>query len=205
VVKHAQARYDAGAPTRDLRRHVTAGIRQWAEGEGFASDEVKRGLALATETVARLGLDHDAIAALKFDPEKASRQVLESAKAKDSYWGMENHYEVATRGIKETYRALIEHLRARETVLLPAIQAVRGSIDDYVARVEALGRSTQAKLDDLVAALIAAGTVAEVMAYLQSRIADWDVSVWHPGQLAPSALERRLRARTTGRELSPGN
>ena len=33
VVKHAQARYDAGAPARDLRRHVTAEIRRWAEGE----------------------------------------------------------------------------------------------------------------------------------------------------------------------------
>ena len=43
------------------------------------------------------------------------------------------------------------------------------------------------------------------MAYLQSRIADWDVSVWHPGQQAPSALERRLRVRTTGREPSPGD
>jgi acetyl-CoA acetyltransferase len=35
-------------------------------------------------------------------------------------------------------------------------------------------------------------TVADVMAYLQARTEDWDVSVWHPGQQRASALERRL-------------
>ena len=70
VVKLAQARYEAGAPTRDLRRQVTAEIRQWAEGEKFASEDVRLGLALATETVARFGLDYEAIAALKFDPKE---------------------------------------------------------------------------------------------------------------------------------------
>ena len=48
-----------------------------------------------------------------------------------------------------------------------------------------MGRSTLATLDDLVSALIAAGTVAEVMAYLRSRIGDWDLSVCHPDRQAP--------------------
>jgi hypothetical protein len=79
VVKHAQARYEAGAPTRDLRRQVTVEIRQWAENERIASEEVQRGLALATETIARFGLDVDAIATLQFDPGKVSRRVQEAA------------------------------------------------------------------------------------------------------------------------------
>jgi hypothetical protein len=203
VVKHAQAGYEAAAPTRDLRRQVSADIRQWAEGEKLTTEEVNCGLALAVESVARFGLDVSAIATLNFDPQGASRRVLDRARAEDSYWGTENHYEVASRAIKETYRILIEQFRASEKVLLPAIQALRANIDDYTSRIEASGRSTTATLDDLVSALIAAGTVAEVMAYLRSRIADWDLSVWHPDQQAPSALERRLRVRT-GRKPSAG-
>ncbi|MGH3736767.1 MAG: hypothetical protein ACRDT6_14325 [Micromonosporaceae bacterium] len=168
-------------------------------------EEVRLGLALATETVARFGLDYDEIAALNFDPQRASRKVLEAANAGDKYWGKEDHYEVAARGIAETYRVLIHQFRDSEKILLPAIQVLRGSIDEYAARVESLGRSTQTALGDHVAALVAAGTVAEVMAYLHARIADWDVSVWHPGQQEQAALERRLRVRTIGREPSPGD
>ena len=73
VVKHAQAGYEAAAPTRDLRRQVSSGIRQWADSEKLATDEVNRGLALAVEWVARFGLDVTAIAALNFDPQEASR------------------------------------------------------------------------------------------------------------------------------------
>jgi hypothetical protein len=112
VVKHAQARYEAGASTRDLRRQVTIEIRQWAASERFAPGEIELGLALAAETVAQFGLDVDAIAALQFDPMVASRRVLAAAKAKDSYWGTENHYEVAAGGIEVTYRVLIQQFRA---------------------------------------------------------------------------------------------
>jgi hypothetical protein len=205
VIKHAQARYEAGAPTRDLRRQVTVEIRQWAESEKLASEEVQLGLALATETVAQFGLDVDVIAGLQFDPGEVSRRVREAAQAKDSYWGTEDHYEVAARGIEVTYRVLIRQFKASEPLLLPAMQALRGSIDDYAARVEAMGQSAHATLDDLTAALVAAGTAAEVMSYLRSRIADWDVSVWHPDQHAQSAVERRLRVDRTGRESSAGD
>jgi hypothetical protein len=202
VVKHTQARYEASAPTRDLRRQVTVEISRWAKSENFAAEDVQLGLALATETVAQFGLDVDAIAALQFDPAKVSRRVREAAQARDSYWGTEDHYEVATRGIEVTYRVLIRQLNASEPLLLPAIKALRDSIDDYTARVKAMGRNTEATLDDLAAALAAAGTAAEVMSYLQMRIADWDVSVWHLDQQAQSAVERRLRVRRTGREPS---
>jgi hypothetical protein len=93
-------------------------------------------------------------------------------------------------------------LRASGAVLIPAVRALRGSIDDVAARVEISGQNQQATLDDLAADLIAAGTVAEVMAYLRSRISDWDVSVWPPDQRPASTLERRLRVRITGREPS---
>jgi hypothetical protein len=196
VVKHTQARYEAGAPTRDLRRQVTVEIDRWAKSEKFATKDVQLGLALATETVAQYGLDRTAIASLQFDPAKVSRRVREAAQARDPYWGTEDHYEVAARGIEVTYRALIGQFKASEPLLLPAIGALRGSIDDYAARVEAMGRSTDATLDDLAAALAAAATAAEVMSYLQARIADWDVSVWHLDQ-SQSAVEQRLRVRRT--------
>ena len=204
VVKHAQGRYEASAPTRDLRRQVSSGIRQWADSEKLTTEEVNCGLALAVQSVARFGPDIDVIAALNFDPQKASRRVLDGARAADSYWGTEDQYEVATRAVEETYRILIEQFRASEKVLLPAIQAMRDSIDDYASRVEASSRNTLVTLDDLVSALIEAGTVGEVMAYLRTRIADWDVSVWHPDRQAPSTLERRLRVRA-GREPSTGD
>jgi hypothetical protein len=202
LVKRAQARYDANAPTRDLRRQVTAEIRQWAESEKFSPEAVKLGLTLAAETVAQFGVDHEAIAALQFDPDATSRRVLKAAKAKDRYWGTEDHYEVAARGIGVTYLALIQQLQASEPVLLPAIQALRGSIDDYATRVEAMAHSVQETLADLAEALMAAGTVAEVMSYLQCRVADWDVSVWHPDQQLPSAVERQLLVRTADGETS---
>ena len=141
VVKHTQARYEAGAPTRDLRRHVTMEIRQWAESERFTSEQIELGLALATETTARFGLDIDTIAALQFDPAKASKQVREAARAQDSHWGTEDHYEIAARGIEWTYRVLIRQFRANEPLLLPAIQALRRSIDDYATRPRQWGEA----------------------------------------------------------------
>src|SRR5450756_1635580 len=86
VVKHAQARYEAAAPTRDLRRQVSLGIMQWAESEKFTTEEVNCGLALAVRSVARFGPDVNAIAALNIDPREASRRVLDRARAEDSYW-----------------------------------------------------------------------------------------------------------------------
>ena len=198
LVKHMQARYDAGASTRDLRKQVTMQITQWAESERFAPQEIELGLALATETMAQFGLNVAEIATLQFDPLKVSRQAQQAAQARNPSWGTEEHYEVAERGIEATYRILIRQFKASEPLLLPAIQAVRSSIDDNAARIEAIGRNTQATLDNLAAALIAAGTTADVMFYLASRIADWDVSVWHSNQQAQSAIERRLWVRTTG-------
>jgi hypothetical protein len=39
VVKHTQARYEAGAATRDLRRQVTVEISRWAKSENFAAED----------------------------------------------------------------------------------------------------------------------------------------------------------------------
>ncbi|WP_143018673.1 NACHT domain-containing protein [Geodermatophilus sp. DSM 45219] len=199
LVKYGQARYGADGQTRDLHRQVTAGIRQWAEGERFLPEQIELGLARATEVVARFGADRDAIAKLNFDPSAVSARVLNAAKAHDrAYWGTEPHHDIAERAVEETYRALTQQLTAAEPVLLPAVLELRNAVDEHVARAEARGRRTEGKLDDLVSALVAASTAAEVMAYLQTRVADWDVSVWHPAQQAPLALERRLQVRGTG-------
>jgi hypothetical protein len=205
VVKHLQARHEANAPIRALRTQVESDITEWGKRQRFLSEDVEHGLEIATQSVARFGLDVDAIAALQFDPEKVSRRVQEAAQAHDSYWGRagqrEDKYEVAERAIRVTYSGLIRQFKVSEPLLLPAIQALRGSIDGYVAQAEALGRSAQAALD-LTAAEVAAGTTAEVMSYLRSRIADWDVSPWHPNRDAQSAVERRIRLRTTARDAS---
>jgi hypothetical protein len=205
VVKRAQARYETGSPTRDLRRQVAATVEAWAASEQFTADEVRLGLALATETMARYGLEYGQIAELNFDSEAVAARVLKAARAGDRRWGLEDHYEVAARGIAVTYRVLVQQIRASESILLPAIQALRGSIDDHAARAATLARGTQATLHNLAAALIEGGTVAEVMAYLHARVADWDVSVWRPGQQRASALERRLRVRSTDRDPSAGD
>ena len=199
LVKHTQARYEADEQSRDLHRRVTVGIRQRALAEQFTEQEMKLGLDLAVETVARYGLTHEQIANLNFDAEDVSRQVVSAAEINDPYWGMEKHYAVAEHGLQVTYGVMIEHLRSSPNALLPAIQALRLLIQRDLAELEATGRHARVRLDDLAAGLIAPGTVAEVKAYLQARIRDWDLSVWHPGTQAASALERRLRARTTGR------
>ena len=67
VVKHAQARYEANAPTRDSRNQIAGEIREWARAEGFTGEEVEHGLGLATRTVAQFGVDQDTIATLKYD------------------------------------------------------------------------------------------------------------------------------------------
>lgn len=188
AVKYAQAQYEASGPARDLRRQVSSGIRQWAESEKFPTDQVNRGLALTFETARQFGSDVGLIAKLNFDPGKVSTQVLNRARAEDKYWGTEEDYEVAARAIRVSYDILIQQLRASEEVLLPAIQALRASIDDFASRVEASDRRTTASLDELVSALLEAGTVTEVMAYLRTRIADWDRSVWQHG---PRASPRR--------------
>jgi hypothetical protein len=79
AVKHAQAAYAANAPLWDLRRRVTDEIRRWADGEKVAAKDVELGLALATKTVAKLGVDHDAIAELRFDPGEVAKRVTDAA------------------------------------------------------------------------------------------------------------------------------
>ena len=50
-----QARYEADAPTRDLRKQVTAAIRGGRRVRSSTYKTSNFGLALAAETVARLG------------------------------------------------------------------------------------------------------------------------------------------------------
>lgn len=198
VVKHARARYDTDASTRELRKRVTEEIALWASRESFTSDDIRLGLALATETVARFGLEVHVIADLQFDPVAVSMRVLEAGRADDRrYWGTEPHYDIAARAITVTYSILIRQFKANQPLLLPTIQALRASIEEFAHRVDAAVRSTHATLDALSQGLVAAGT-AEVMSYLRARIADWDVSEW-PHIQAQSAVECRLRVYKPGR------
>jgi hypothetical protein len=197
VSKRAQARYEATASTRELRRQVSAAVEQWAATVRFDPQTLRIGLVQAIQTLARFGLDYQGVADLKFSPEAAAARVIGAARASDRYWGLENHYVVAERGIAATYRVLIHQLRASEPALLPAIQTLRSRIDDDIARAEVTARGHQETLDELAAALIAGATIAEMMAYLEARIADWDRWDWLPGQRHPSTLERRLQVRTT--------
>jgi hypothetical protein len=97
-----------------------------------------------------------------------------------------------------TYHALIGQMRGKEPVLIPAVRALRDTLDEIATRVE----STHARVEDLAAAQIAPGTMLEVMAYLRARTADWDTSVWHGDEVPQSAIERRLRMRLMGRDPS---
>ena len=204
VVKAARAGYQAGAETRQLRQQVSESVHGWAKGERLDPDVVKSGLTQATWTMASVGLDYDDLANLKLDPEKAANEVVRRAQDRDRFWDreVEAHYAVAERGITATYRVLIAQLRAKEPVLLPAILAVRTQVDEYFARAEVAARSRQETLDQLKAALIAGAAVSEVREYLKARIGDWDRSVWHPDKQHPSTLERRLKARKTGRNAA---
>ena len=199
VVKHARARYEANAPLRELHRQVEDAVNAWAQGERLPDEVVELGLALATESVARFGLVPADMAALNFDAEKVSDQVLDKARAADRYWGREDHYGVAERGVRSAYGVMMRQFQASEPILLPAIQALRAGLDNALSRVEAQGARAEATLTELAAVLVEAATVAEVMAYVRARISDWDRSPWHADQ-APSFLERRLRVRERARD-----
>jgi len=203
VAKYAQARYEAEKETRELRRHVSAAVEQWAESEGIDPAAIRLGLALATDTVAQFGLDYQGLAAANYSPEVAAARVIRAARTSDRYWAtedhkaVEGHYVVAERAIDATYRVLIQQLRANEPVLLPAIQALRDRIRDCDVRTETAAAGAMKTLEELAAALVVGATVAEVMAYLEVRIADWDRSEWLPDRQQPSTVERRLHVRTS--------
>lgn len=199
VVRHLVARYGATPELRALHRRTTTAVLRWAEGEGLS--EVEQGLSLATHTVARYGLTHEQIAQERFDPGQVAERVLADARRTDPDWGrrglwrqrvQEDRHVVAERAVAETYAALIGELRADEPVLLPALTAVLDEIGRLGLGVGAAAQD----LDELRAALVRGATVGEVMAYLRTRIADWDSPVWS-GRV-PSSIERRLSARTVG-------
>ncbi|MDP9696773.1 UNVERIFIED_ORG: hypothetical protein J2X79_004356 [Arthrobacter globiformis] len=191
MVKYAQAQYEESDQARQVRRKVAEAISLWANSEGFTNEEAELGLALATETVALHGLSNEALAELRFDPKQAADKVVTSARENDPYWGTENHYQVAARGIEVTYDALIKQLQASHDVLIPVFQALHDLIDTRAALTQNMTTASHVRLGELVEALVAVSTVSEVMSYLRTRIADWDVSAWHQDQRA-AVLERLL-------------
>ncbi|MCM3689053.1 NACHT domain-containing protein [Kocuria rosea] len=204
VVKYAQARYEEGDQSRQVRKKVTEAITRWARTEGFTDEEVERGLTLATETVARFGLSNKVLAELRFDPARAANQVVASAREKDRHWGTENHYEVAARSIQETYEALINQLQADHDVLIAVSQAFHDRFDAHAAAAKNLAETTHGQLGDLLEALVAVSPVSEVTSYLRTRIADWNVSVWYHDRQA-AALERPLRVRNQANPATGGD
>ncbi|WP_206064729.1 NACHT domain-containing protein [Kocuria sediminis] len=183
---------------------VTEAITMWARSERFTDEELELGLTLATVTVAQFGLSNEVLAELRFDPRQAANKVMASARKKDRYWGTEKHYEVAARSIAVTYEALIKQLQANHDVLIPVFQALRDRIDAHAAAAQDMAGIIHLQLSDLVESLVAPSTVSEVMSYLRTRIADWNVSVWHHDRQA-AALERHLRVREQANPATGGD
>ena len=125
----------------------------------FSQQDIELGLETATWTIAGFGLDQRAIAQTNYDPDQVSRRVIAAGRSNDSYWGTEPHYHLAEVAIAVTYRALIEQLQSNEPVVLPAVQALRHSIDDYAARIDELKRDVTSGLDRLAAVTGAARDV----------------------------------------------
>ncbi|MFD2796608.1 NACHT domain-containing protein [Promicromonospora vindobonensis] len=199
VVRHLVARYSTTPELRGLHRRTTTAVLQWVQVEGLSDAE--QGLSLAARTVGRYGLTHEQIAGERFDPARVAARVLADAQGTDPDWGrrgfwrqrvQEDRHVVAERAVHETYAALIGELRASEPVVLPAVAAVL----DEVGRLGLdLGAAAQ-DLGELRDALVRGATAGEVMAYLRTRIVDWDSPVW--SGRAPSSIERRLTAHTVG-------
>ncbi|MEU4362768.1 NACHT domain-containing protein [Promicromonospora sp. NPDC023987] len=197
MVRHLVARYNTTPELRGLHRRTTDAVLQWARTEGLL--EVDQGLSLAARTVGRYGLAHEQIAQEKFDPERVAARVLTAARKTDPDWGrrgfwrqrvQEDRQIVAERAIQETYGALIGDIKASEPVVLPALTTV---LDDVGRLCLDLGDVAQ-DLTELRAALVRGATAGEVMAYLRTRITDWDSPVW--SGVVPSSIERRLTVGT---------
>ena len=201
LVKQLQARFERDESTRNLRRQLSLEIRQWAKAEKFSTETVENGLTFATLTVQNFGVTDDEVARLNYDAKAAWRTVRSKFKAAGRRWGPDDYYEVAQRAIVRLYELLVKDYQGQNPVLFPAIRAVHDAVADSASLVMSSLEVAQADLDDLVSALVAAGTEAEVMGYLQARIADWDVSPWGR-QVAPSVLERGMRLREVGGAVS---
>jgi hypothetical protein len=204
VVKHAQVWLTRDAETRELRQQVAVQIQYWAGSEHLDPEAVRLGLAVAVELAAEYGLDAEQIADLDFDPDAVAKHVMDAAHARDRYWGTESHYGVAERAIEVMYRELVSRFQFSQEAVLPAVRATR---HEFIARLDSLVVSSSVTkaavaesriiLDQLAEALLAAGSAADVMTYLEGRIEDWDVSVWASSPTR-SAVERPLRVRAYG-------
>ena len=138
-------------------------------------------------TVATYGADTERIARLGRDAGAAAAAVLVTAKANGSRWGEEGHYAIAERCVLVTYRVLIDQLKADAPVLLATIQALREELAVVAERGHAQGQRTLDGLTERADALVAVGTLDEVVSYLQARIEDWDAPVWAQQQRPASA------------------
>ena len=177
VVKHASGHYQKQASTRELQNQVKLAVTGWAGGEHFGADSLRLGLALALETVARAGLDLDAVIRRHFNSEAITREVVAKAQAEDPQWGKENHYSVAEHAIAETYAALVARLMGDVGSVIPTLEALRASITDHADQLTVMGRHLGRSLDALVETLVADASAADVMSYLQACARDWDRSV----------------------------
>jgi hypothetical protein len=194
VVKYAQSRYEENEQSRQIRRQVADVLGAWADSEQLNGEDVDLGLALAAEIVSRFGLSTDELAELGFAPAAAAEVVVGKAKSNDPNWGTEDHYAVAVRAIGVTYEALMTQLRASDAAVISSFLALRNSISHWAARNEDRFEAAAFSLADLAAALVNVATLADVIFYLRTRIANWDVSVWHHDRRA-SALEQLLKVR----------
>jgi len=214
VVKHAQVWLTRDAETRELRQQVAVQIQYWAGSEHLDPEAVRLGLAVAVELAAEYGLDAEQIADLDFDPDAVAMHVMDAARARDRYWGTESHYGVAERAIEVMYRELVRRFQSSQEAVLPAVRATRHAVIERLDSLVASSSVTKASvaesriiLDQLAEALVAAGSAADVMTYLEGRIEDWDVSVWASSPTR-SAVERPLRVRaygSTDRQGAPGS
>jgi hypothetical protein len=203
IVKHLVAVFSTHPEPglRELDRAVVGAIEAWALRDDVEGVEV--GLALATDTIAQHGLTLEELAELDYDGKKAASAVLGAAHRADRRWRrrgffkvQESYHDVAERAIRGTYAAMAERLAHSQRAILPSIVAARRDL----AHIEVQVAGVAEQLDQLADVLVGAATVGDVMAYLGTRIGDWDDSEW--GGHIPSVLARRLTVRAE--QLSRG-
>lgn len=198
TVAQMQRRYTIDRPTRELRWRVRNEITLWAKSERIPTTDISLGMALAATTIAASAMDTERITRLRFNAAKITQEVLTRAQTRDRQWGLEPHYAVAERCVEVTYQVLANQLKSDPATLLPVIAALRQDLAQEAACGEGRESRTLETLETLAAALVAAGSFAELRTYLQVRIADWAAPEWFSSSHDSSTMEQRLLLRETG-------
>jgi Predicted NTPase (NACHT family) len=179
--------WDRSAATRELQKRVAGSIAAWATSEHI-DDDLFAGMTIATTSMAMAGLTSDDLQSVGFDAQSATAEVIRRASRLDPDWRVSEHsaedaaHAIARRAIHATVKGILGRDHRVEAAVTAAVRSSTAGLDGQLRGLQHLTSSVSRDVLEVADALCARGTVADLMIYLQRRIADWDESPWLGGR-----------------------